>query len=270
MQARLFGLTKLSFIALSAIATLGTAIVSLPIQAENPNDLNQLLGTKQCTQCDLSNSGLVMADLTGADLTQSNLVNANLSRANLTGANLRGANLTGASLHGANLTGANLTGANLTGTDLRNAYLDNANLSEVDLETAYLQGVMGIAEDAATPEQFHRWGVKEAAEGNYNAAIAHYQRAIKLDPEFAPAYLGLSMIQFRFDNRAGAKKNVLTAARLFKKQEHELGYESAKGFYQRMELIAQAEESAAGRERGASNMGKFMGGVGSLLLKLLL
>ncbi|GAB4540586.1 MAG: hypothetical protein Tsb0014_31920 [Pleurocapsa sp.] len=274
MQAHIFTIAKLLNNRLSlipyAIATLTTITISLPTQAESLNDLNQLLATKQCSQCDLSSAGLVMSNLSGAQLQQANLVNANLSQANLTGADLSGANLTGASLNGANLTGANLTGANLTGTDLRNSYLSNANLGDVDLNTAYLQGARGISETAATPEQFHRWGVKEAEKGNYEAAIAHYQTAIKLDPEFAPAYLGLSMIQYRFDNRNAAQQNVGIAAKLFKKQKHKLGYQTAMNFQERMELIRQAEENSANRERGASNFGKFMGGVGSLLLKLLI
>ncbi len=255
---------------LAAITTLSTIAISVPIQAENLRDLNQLLGTKKCSQCDLSNSGLVMANLTGAELQQANLISANLSQANLMGADLSGADLTGASLYGANLTGANLTGANLTGTDLRNAYLGNTNLTDVDLNTAHLQGVRGISDDAATPEQFHRWGVREAEKGNYDAAIAHYQRAIKKDPEFAPAYLGLALIQFRFDNQTAAQKNAQTAAELFKQQEHQVGYQTALNFQQQVEMIRQAEENAANRDRGASNVGKFMGGVGSLLLKLLL
>jgi tetratricopeptide (TPR) repeat protein len=254
----------------TAIAILTTIAISLPAQAENPNDLNQLLSTKKCAQCDLSNAGLVMANLIGSDLSGANLVNANLSQANLAGANLAGANLSGASLNGVNLTGANLTGANLTGTDLRNSYLTNANLNEVDLDTAYLDGVRGIANSAATPEQFHRWGVREAERGNYTAAIAHYNRAIELDPEFAPAYLGLSLIQYRFDNRASAEQNVSTAAKLFKKQKHELGYKTATDFKQKMLLASQIEADTAKRERGAGNFGKFLGGVGSLLLQLML
>ena len=255
---------------LAMITTLSTIAISVPLQAENLSDLNQLLSTKKCSQCDLSNSGLVMANLTGADLKQANLISANLSQANLRGADLSGANLTGASLHGANLTGADLSGANLTGTDLRNAYLGNTNLKDVDLNTAYLQGVRGISDDAATPEQFHRWGVREAERGNYDAAIAHYQRAIKIDPEFAPPYLGIAMIQHRFDNRTAAQKNAQIAAELFKKQEHQVGYQTALNFEQQVEAIRQAEENIANRNRGASNVGKFMGGVGSLLLKLLL
>lgn len=255
---------------LTLLAILSTVTITTPSQAESLTDLSQLLNTKRCAECDLSNSGLVQANLTGADLTKANLVGANLSQANLTGADLRGANLTGASLHGANLTGANLAGVNLTGTDLRNAYLANAKLTNVNLDLARVEGIKGVADTAATAEQFHRWGVRESERGNYNGAIAHYNRAIKIDPEFAPAYLGLGIIQYNFDHRAEAKQNTKIAAKLFKEQEHELGHKTAVDFQQKMTLIQEAEDNVAQQEGGMGHVGKFMGSVGSLLLQLLL
>ena len=255
---------------LSIAIALTTISVSIPTHAESLSDLNQLLNTKKCSQCDLSNSGLVQANLTGADLVQANLTGANLSQANLTGANLTGANLAGTSLYGANLTGANLTGANLAGTDLRNAYVGNTNFAEVDLNSAQMEGVKGLAQTAASAEQFHRWGVREADRGNYNRAIAHYRTAIKLDPELAPAYLGLAIIQYNFDRRGEAKKNTEIAAELFKAQEHQLGHQTAVDFQQKMAMIQEAEENAAQQEGGMGNVGKFMGGIGSLLLRFLL
>ena len=244
--------------------------ITAPIKAESLSDLNQLLATKKCSQCDLIDAGLVQANLVGADLSQANLAGANLSQANLKGANLAGANLEGTSLHGANLTGANLAGSNLVGTDLRNAYLSDANLNDVDLNTAHLQGVKGLATTAATAEQFHRWGVKEAENGNYKGAIANYQKAIKLDPELAPAYLGLAIIQYNFDYRGAAEKNTQMAIDLFTEQEHELGAQTASNFQQRMAMIQEAEENMAAQEGGHGKIGKFMGSVGSLLLQFLL
>ena len=255
---------------LSLIALVATTSITMPIKAENLTDLTQLLNTKQCAQCDLSNSGLVQANLIGANLSQANLVGANLSQANLTGADLQGANLTGASLYGANLTGANLAGVNLTGTDLRNAYLADAILTAVDLNTARMEGIKGLAETAATAEQFHRWGVKESERGNYNAALNHYKTAIKIDPEFAPAYLGLGIIQYNFDHRVEAKKNTQIAAKLFKEQEHELGHKTAINFQEKMTLIQEAEDNMAQKEGGLGHVGKFMGSIGSVLLQLLL
>ncbi|ELS01669.1 putative low-complexity protein [Xenococcus sp. PCC 7305] len=252
------------------LALLSAIAIANPIQAENLNHLNQLLGSKKCSQCDLSSAGLVLANLAGADLTGANLVNANLSQANLTGANLTGANLTGASLFGANLSGAILTDATLTGTDLRNAYLLNAQIEGVDLNSANLNGVKGISLEAGTAEQFHRWGVRENERGNYRAAIAHYHRAINLDPEFAPAYLGLGVIYYKHDEHSKAIANTELAVQLFEEQENQLGHQSSSQFLENMELALQIEADIEKRERGAANVGKFMGGVGSLLLQLLL
>ena len=259
----------MKIVGISSIIVFST-IFATPLQAENLTHLNQLLGTKRCRGCDLTNVGLIHANLAGAALNNTNLANANLSQANLAGADLRGANLAGASLYGANLTGANLTGANLMGTDLRNAYLMDTTLENVDLDTANLNGVKGISSQAATPEQFHRWGVQEADRGNYRTAIAHYHRAITIDPEFAPAYLGLGVIYYRTDFKTKALEHTQKAIAIFKTQENELGEATSQEFLANMELASQMEASLAERERNASNFGKFMGGIGSLLLRLML
>ncbi|MGL5878662.1 MAG: pentapeptide repeat-containing protein, partial [Xenococcaceae cyanobacterium] len=154
-----------------------TAIAQIPAMAENLTQLNELLSTKECTQCDLSGTGLVMANLAGAKLSGANLSQANLSQANLNNADLSNADLSGASLYGANLTGANLKGAKLEGTDLRSAYLNNANLDNISLENAKIQGTKGIGKYAGTPQQFYGWGVSEAEQGHYQVAIEHYTRA---------------------------------------------------------------------------------------------
>lgn len=264
---------KLSFLPLQImgiIATLTTVGLPLSTQAENLSHLNQLLGTKNCIECDLSSAGLVMARLSGANLTGTNLAQANLSQANLAGADLRGANLAGTSLYGADLTGANLTGANLKGTDLRNAYLSDANLTDVDLDTAYLEGAQGIFEYAGTPEQFHRWGLEEAQRGNYQAAIDHYNHAIKIDREFATAYLALGLTQYHLDQRAQAKINGEVAAKLFQKQENQLGYRATQEFLQGIEFANEVEARQANKKGGAGGFGKFVQGIGSLLFNFLL
>jgi uncharacterized protein YjbI with pentapeptide repeats len=260
MKTRLFAI----------IVTISAISLALPTQAENLTHLNQLLSTKECPQCDLSTSGLVMIDLAGAKLKDANLNNANLSQANLSGADLSGANLAGASLYGANLNGANLSGANLNGTDLRNTYLVNANLHDVDLSNVFLEGAKGLPEYAGTPEQFYHWGVKEAQRGNYQAATINYQKAIALNSKFAPAYLGLGLIQYHLDRPAEAQANAKIASDLFTKQKNKVGSQSAQQFLQRMELARQWEAKKAEANQGGSNFGKFVGGVGSLMLQFLL
>jgi uncharacterized protein YjbI with pentapeptide repeats len=87
------------------------------------NLIQQLLKTKQCISCDLS---------------QANLRNADLRNARLEGANLSGADLNGANLSGAYLRNSNLSQADLSKSDLSNAYLKHANLTNADLHLADL------------------------------------------------------------------------------------------------------------------------------------
>jgi len=120
---------------------------------------------------DLSNDGLVNADLHGMNLTgtifdHSNLTNANLANANLAGASFVGAVVTGANLQGVNLAGDNLNGivsgdvagtpaslpagwslrdgfligpgASLHGANLAGQNLAGANLAGIDMTNANL------------------------------------------------------------------------------------------------------------------------------------
>ncbi len=248
-----------------ATAAIVTAFgLTTPVRAENIQDLSQLLNTKQCPQCDLSGSGLVMANLAGAELSGANLSGANLSRANLSGANLSGANLSGASLHGANLSGAILIGAKLYGTDLRKSYLVNANLIGVSLDTAYMQGAMGIPNYAGTPELFHFWAVKEADKANYRAAIENYNRALNLNPQFAPAYLGRGLARYRLGDEPGAIQDGEMAVQLFLAQGNEIGSQGSQQFLEGMEFARNLPNGP-----GGGGMHKFMGSIGSLLLKFL-
>ena len=88
-----------SFCAAIALGAIGTAI------AANADQVEQLLSTKKCALCDLSDAQLGGKQLAGADLS-----GANLSNAILYGTNLRGAKLAGAVLNGANLKAADLSG----------------------------------------------------------------------------------------------------------------------------------------------------------------
>lgn len=97
------------FMKIQNIVTAGLSIALLLAASKYIPDLNkqnqvkQLLETKQCPECNLSNVNLKGMDLQGF---------------NLQGANLEGANLSGAKLANANLKNANLNKANLTGADL--------------------------------------------------------------------------------------------------------------------------------------------------------
>ncbi len=84
-----------------ALGSLASLLLINPVGAENPQQVQQLLNTRECPGCDLR----------GADLRGAHLIGADLRKANLQGANLEEANLEGADLTDANLEGANLTGS---------------------------------------------------------------------------------------------------------------------------------------------------------------
>ncbi|MBS0017633.1 MAG: pentapeptide repeat-containing protein [Arthrospira sp. SH-MAG29] len=215
--------------------TLSLTILPItPVRASNLQDIRQLLSTKECENCNLTNAGLVLADLSGANLTGANLTGANLSRANLTGANLTGANLTGASLFGANLTGANLTGAKLAGSDLRGAYLANAIALDANITEAQLIGVVGLPTNIGNAEDFYRLGVKEALEGNYKNAIDHYNRALSLNPNLAAAYFARSMAWADLGDLNRAMSDAKQAQELYNRLGSQEGQEIAA---QLMEII---------------------------------
>ncbi len=89
-------------------------------------DLQRLLATGDCRNCDLSGAVLIHYQLPESDLSGANLSGANLTDSWLAGADLSDADLSGAilistSLAGADLLGAILGGANLLFTDLSDA-----------------------------------------------------------------------------------------------------------------------------------------------------
>jgi len=248
---------------LTTAILLTTTSLSGRVHAENLQNTQQLLATKQCPKCQLSSAGLVLADLAGANLSGADLSRANLSRANLMGADLSGANLSGASLNGANLSGANLSGANLSGTDLRDAFLINAKLFGTTLNNAIVQGAIGIPDYAGTPEDFYAWGVTESQRGNYKAAIEKYNQSISLKPNFAPAFLARSIALYNLGNESGATQDAQRADVLFTTQGNTVGSQASQNMMKAMEIARNPPKSG-----GGSSIGQAIIGIGSLLLQL--
>jgi tetratricopeptide (TPR) repeat protein len=238
-------------------------LAPLHANAENLEHTQRLLSTKQCSQCELSGAGLVLANLAGANLSGADLTRANLSRANLTGADLTGANLTGASLNGANLNGANLSGANLSGSDLRDAYLVGARLYGINLNTAYVQGAVGIPEYAGTPEDFYAWGVSEAGRGNYRAAIEKFNQVLSIKPDFAPALLARGVALYRLGDESAATVDAQSAGVLFTTQGNTLGYQASQNLVKAIEFARNPPKG------GGTSLGNAVVGIGSFLLQLL-
>lgn len=203
---------------LVSIVTLLTLGMTFPAHAENLDHVRQLLSTKQCQNCNLSNAGLVFAQLSGADLSGANLAGANLSQANLTGANLTGANLAGAILNGANLAGAKLTNTNLQGTDLRRSYLVGSDLTGAQLDNAILQGAIGLSPTVGTPEMFYAWAMEAGKRRQYEAAIENFNQVLLRKPDHAPALLGRGMARLELGDQRGAIQDYELAASLFERQ----------------------------------------------------
>jgi len=78
-----------SFLAWLPVATallVASLTLTNPAQAANPEHIKQLLETKQCKGCDLTNAHLRGASLEGANLAGANLENVYLYKANLVNA----------------------------------------------------------------------------------------------------------------------------------------------------------------------------------------
>src|SRR5260370_4758784 len=95
------------------------ALAGVSCEAADQKQIQQLLETKSCEGCDLSE----------ADLHGQNLFEAKLAGANLRDADLRDATLTSADLSGARLAGAKLEGAKLIEAKL-NAIKDKDGKSQ--------------------------------------------------------------------------------------------------------------------------------------------
>ncbi len=197
---------------------LATVSTALPAHAENLEQTQKLLATRQCAGCELSNAGLVYADLQGADLRGANLNRANLSRANLQGADLRGASLVGASLAGANLVNAKLDSGDLTAVDLRHAYLMNATFDGARLDNALLQGAIGLPTTIGSPETFFHWALADGEQKNYASAVENFTQVLARKPDFAPAYLGRGLARLQTGDRPGAIADLQQADKLFTAQ----------------------------------------------------
>jgi uncharacterized protein YjbI with pentapeptide repeats len=236
--------------------------MTAPAAAENIEHVQQLLATKACTNCDLSNTGLVFANLSKANLQGADLSNANLSRANLSQADLSGANLTGAILYGANLTGAKLNSTNLSGADLRGAYLSNTEVADINLSNANLQGVVGLPSQVGNAKDFFNWALTASEKGQYGRAIENYTQAISIDSNLGAAYLGRGLAQFRSGNQKAALADSKQASQIFLAQGDETGHQAASSFITLMETPSKEDKVSGG-------VGNIAGSVFSLGLSVL-
>ena len=95
------------------ILALVSNAMSPPVLGYSDADLERLLQTNSCEQCDLSGATLVGLDLSGASLNGADLSWAYLYKTTLVNADLVDTNLEGARLSDADLTNAKLVGAKI-------------------------------------------------------------------------------------------------------------------------------------------------------------
>ena len=151
--------------------------------AADQQDLIQLLESRQCRACQLSDVDLAHADLRDADLQQARLQRANLSQARLDGADLNGSDLSFTSFQGASLRGADLRNSHLMGTDLRRADLTGALLDQNALDQTHWNGARGVSQGARSHAGLHNAGVDAAQEGRWPAAEQLFGAAIQANPD---------------------------------------------------------------------------------------
>ena len=256
---------------LAALTTVLTLGLTAPVNAENIEHTQQLLGTRECSECDLSRVGLVYANLSGADLREANLGQANLSYANFSAANLSGANLAGAILYNANLAGADLSGADLSGADLRGAILSGANLQGARMNGANLLGTVGLPDEVATAEMLYSFGLIEAHRGNYRGAIDYYEQVIASEPDFSHAYLARSISRLRLGERVSALEDAQHAENLYSAQGNEAGQQAAAQLVSGIEALQAATEEQEEELRGGMGLGtsvlSLLGSLASLLIQ---
>jgi uncharacterized protein YjbI with pentapeptide repeats len=244
---------------------------AVPVSAENLEHTQQLLSTRECSECDLSRAGLVYLNLIDADLNGANLSQANLSRTNLSGANLSNANLAGAVLFNANLSGADLSGADLQGADLRGAVLTGANLQNARIDNANLLGAIGLPTHIATTEMLYRLGLAETERGNYRGAINYYNQTIAQEPTFAHAYLARSISRFQLGDPAGAMEDAQWAEQLYMQQGQQVGLEATAQLMAGIQAYQEATEKQQAAMRGGNGIGtnllSLFGSIASMLLR---
>jgi uncharacterized protein YjbI with pentapeptide repeats len=121
---------KITVIVVSALV-LGFSgpVASYSASAAARENLQILLETRTCQNCDLSGLDLNRLDLSDVDLQGADLSLSSCKLTNLSGANLSKAKLNGVAFDGADLGEADLRGADLRGARLDSAYLEGVKTS---------------------------------------------------------------------------------------------------------------------------------------------
>ena len=191
-------------------------------QPSGTEALLQLLQTRRCAGCRLSDADLVHADLRDAQLEGAQLQRANLGQARLDGADLRGANLSFTSLRGASLQGADLTGAKLFGSDLREADLSGAILDQNGLSRSHWNQASGIDPSSLSYAELHNAGAEAAQHGRFSKAEQFFSQAILRQPAAAISWVARGISRGEQGDHALAAQDLSHAGRLYADQGNQL------------------------------------------------
>ena len=95
----------------------------------------------------------------------------------------------------------------------------------------------------ATKEDFYDQAVDHVADGNLEAAVEAYREALKIDPDYADVWEGLSMALADLERYEEAIEAATKVVELV--PEEQLSYTNISRIYQRAGDVPKAEEWAA-------------------------
>ena len=225
-----------------------------PVFAGDEEHLIQLLTSRDCPACQLSDVDLTHADLRDANLKDAQLRRANLSQAQLDGADLSGSDLSFTSLRGASLRGADLRNSRLFGTDLRNSDLTGALLDQQALDQSHWHGTRGVAQGARSHAGLHNAGVEAAQAGRWPMAEQLFNAAIEADPDEPLSWVARGLSRGEQGKDDLASRDFAYAGELFAEQGDTTKAEQLKKASQRVYDIKNQTDEPSGS------------GIGSLLL----
>ena len=230
-----------------------TLVLTTPLMAK-AGDLVELLQTRNCPDCQLTDVDLVHSDLRDADLRGAQLQRANLGHARLDGADLKKSNLQFTNLRGASLRGADLRGSTLYGTDLRQADLSGAQLDDRALEQAHWQGAQGINKGVLSHAALHNAGVTAAENRNWEKAETLFGAAIAAKPEEPLSWVARGLCRGELGDTTGASRDLAHAGTLF----------AVQGDQEKAQQLLEASSKATAHFENHSSEGG--NGIGSRIL----
>ena len=230
----------------------GSLEISSTAIAADQQDLIQLLESRQCRDCQLSDVDLTHADLRDADLQGAQLQRANLSQARLDGADLSGSDLSFTSLQGATLRGSDLRNSRLIGTDLRRTDLTGALLDQKALDQTHWDGARGVNQGARSHSGLHNAGVDAALAGRWREAEQLFNAAIKADPEEPLSWVARGLSRGEQGKDDLASRDLAHAGQLFADQGDMVKANQLKEASQHVYEIPNQPDSPSGNGVGSA------------------